>query len=144
MQAFTMGRLGAFKEEYLMLWKNAQFSLKVGDYDAYLKNCLGFLSLLDNIELDLSKEEIEANRKDVYNNILNYLYDFFPAFVENNIDYYIHSGKEHGLNDCFEKALQRQKAFAKGVRSGKPHRRDQGNLRAGMAVRRRRPCPHPL
>lgn len=38
--------------------------------------------------------------------LLNYLYDFFPAFVENNMDYYIHSGKEHGLSDCFEKALQ--------------------------------------
>lgn len=37
--------------------------------------------------------------------LLNYLYDFFPTFVENNIDYYIHSGKEHGLSDCFEKAL---------------------------------------
>ena len=37
--------------------------------------------------------------------LLNYLYDFFPTFVENNIDYFIHSGKEHGLGDCFEKAL---------------------------------------
>ena len=37
--------------------------------------------------------------------LLNYLYDFFPTFVENNIDYFIHSGKEHGLGDCFDKAL---------------------------------------
>ena len=31
--------------------------------------------------------------------LLNYLYDLFPSFIENNIKYYIHEGKEHGLLD---------------------------------------------
>lgn len=38
--------------------------------------------------------------------LLNYLYDFFPSFVENNINYYLHKGKEHGLKDCIEMILQ--------------------------------------
>ena len=29
-----MGRLEMYKEEYLLLWKNSQFSISVGDYDA--------------------------------------------------------------------------------------------------------------
>ena len=31
--------------------------------------------------------------------LLNYLYDLFPSFIENNVKYYIHEGKEHGLLD---------------------------------------------
>ena len=31
--------------------------------------------------------------------LLNYLYDLFPAWVENNVDYCFHEGKQHGLND---------------------------------------------
>lgn len=84
--ALIMGRLSAFKEEYLTLWKNAQFAIKTGDYDAYLKNCLGFLSLVEHIESNISKEEIEENKKDVYNNILACLYSYSPAkiyFIEN-------------------------------------------------------------
>lgn len=38
--------------------------------------------------------------------LLNYLYDLFPAFVKNNIDYYIHDGKEHGLSDCIDMILE--------------------------------------
>ena len=34
--------------------------------------------------------------------LLNYLYDLFPAFVKNNVKYYIHEGKEHGLSDTME------------------------------------------
>ena len=81
-----LGRLGLFKDEYLTLWKNAQFAIKTGDYDAYLKNCLGFLSLLEHIEINLPIEELENNKKDVYNNILMYLYNYSPAkiyFIEN-------------------------------------------------------------
>lgn len=37
--------------------------------------------------------------------LLNYLHDSFPAFVENNIIYYIHTGKEHGLKDCINLAV---------------------------------------
>lgn len=84
--AFAMGKLGAFKEEYLTLWKNSQFAIKTGDYDAYLKNCLGFLSLVEHIETNISKEDIEENKKEVYNNVLMSLYGYSPAkiyFIEN-------------------------------------------------------------
>lgn len=84
--AFVMGKLGAFKEEYLTLWKNSQFAIKTGDYDAYLKNCLGFLSLVEHIESNISKEDIEENKKEVYNNILMSLYGYSPAkiyYIEN-------------------------------------------------------------
>ena len=82
----VMGRLGAYKEEYLTLWKNAQFAINTGDYDAYLKNCLGFLSLVEQVDLNISLETIEENKKDVYNNILLYLYSYSPTkiyFIEN-------------------------------------------------------------
>lgn len=84
--ALLMGRIGLFKDEYLTLWKNAQLAIKTGDYDAYLKNCLGFLSLVEYIESNISKEEIEENKKEVYNNILMCLYSYSPAkiyFIEN-------------------------------------------------------------
>lgn len=84
--ALVLGRMSLFKDEYLTLWKNAQFAIKTGDYDAYLKNCLGFLSLVEHIESNISKEEIEENKKEVYNNILMCLYSYSPAkiyFIEN-------------------------------------------------------------
>ena len=31
--------------------------------------------------------------------LINYLYDHFPAWVQNNLDWFIHSGKQHGLSD---------------------------------------------
>ena len=31
--------------------------------------------------------------------LLNYLHDFFPTWVQHNIDYYLHQGKQHGLVD---------------------------------------------
>jgi len=31
--------------------------------------------------------------------LINYLHDLFPAWVENNLDYRVHDGKQHGLND---------------------------------------------
>lgn len=82
----AMGILGVFKEEYLTLWKNSQFAIKTGDYDAYLKNCLGFLSLVDKIKANILAEAIEENKKEVYNNILMCLYGYSPAkiyFIEN-------------------------------------------------------------
>lgn len=76
-----MGRLSMFKEEYLLLWKNSQFAMAVGDYDAYLKNCLGFLSLVDYIKENIPEEEIENNKKDVYQNILMSLYNYSPSKI---------------------------------------------------------------
>jgi len=84
--ACIMGRLSSYREEYLTLWKNSQLAINSGDYDAYLKNCLGFLSLVGLIKTNITKEEIEENKKEVFNNILMCLYSYSPAkiyFIEN-------------------------------------------------------------
>ena len=78
---FIMGKLGFFKEEYLLLWRNSQFAMNTGDYDAYLKNCLGFLSLIEHIENNISEEDIENNKKEVFQNILMSLYNYSPAKI---------------------------------------------------------------
>ena len=83
---YLMGKLGFYKEEYLKLWKNSVFSMQTGDYDAYLKNCLGFLSIVEHISTEIPPEVIDENKKDVYNNILMSLYSYSPAkiyFIEN-------------------------------------------------------------
>lgn len=82
----SMGILETFKEEYLVLWKNSQLALNTGDFDAYLKNCLGFLSLVEHVGGNISQETIEENKKEVFNNILMTLYAYSPAkiyFIEN-------------------------------------------------------------
>ena len=76
-----MGKLGFFKEEYLLLWRNSQFAMNTGDYDAYLKNCLGFLSLIEHIENNISEEDIENNKKEVFQNILMSLYNYSPEKI---------------------------------------------------------------
>lgn len=76
-----MGKIGMFKEEYLLLWKNSQYSMMLGDYDAYLKNCLGCLSLAEHIGDNIPEEDIENNKKEVYNNILMTLYGYSPAKI---------------------------------------------------------------
>ncbi len=76
-----MGKIGMFKEEYLLLWKNSQYSMTLGDYDAYLKNCLGCLSLVEHIRDNISEEDIENNKKEVYENILMSLYGYSPAKI---------------------------------------------------------------
>lgn len=84
--ALIMGNLACFKEEYLLLWRNSQFAMKTGDYDSYLKNCLGFLSLVEHIGGNINSEEIENNKKEVYENILMCLYSYSPAkiyYIEN-------------------------------------------------------------
>ena len=77
----TMGKLALFKEEYLLLWRNSQFAMNSGDYDAYLKNCLGFLSLIEHIEKNISEEDIENNKKEVFQNILLTLYGYSPEKI---------------------------------------------------------------
>ena len=84
----AMGILEAYKEEYLTLWKNSQFALKTGDFDAYLKSCLGFLSLVELVGANINSDVIEENKKDVYNNILMSLYAYSPTkiyFIENTL-----------------------------------------------------------
>jgi single-stranded-DNA-specific exonuclease len=38
--------------------------------------------------------------------LLNYLYELFPTWVEQNVKYFLHDSKQHGLSDCIELALQ--------------------------------------
>ena len=76
-----MGKIGLFKEEYLLLWKNSQYAIATGDFDAYLKNCVGFLSILDNVKTNVPPEEIENNKKEVYQNILISLYAYSPEKI---------------------------------------------------------------
>ena len=33
--------------------------------------------------------------------IINYFYHIFPTWVINNVEYFLHSGKQHGLSDCW-------------------------------------------
>ena len=37
--------------------------------------------------------------------LINFLHDLFPAWVENNLSYFIHEGKQHGLSDCVHLAM---------------------------------------
>ena len=76
-----MGSLSMLKEEYLLLWKNTQISIASGDYDAYLKNCLGYLSLIDKIGENIPPESIEENKKEIFQNILMSLYSYSPSKI---------------------------------------------------------------
>ena len=38
--------------------------------------------------------------------LINYLHEVFPEYVETCMDWFIHSGKQHGLSDCIDKALK--------------------------------------
>ena len=76
-----MNTISMPKEEYLLLWKNSQNAIQSGDYDAYLKNCLGFLSILDKIKDNIEPADIENNKKDVFQNILMSLYNYSPAKI---------------------------------------------------------------
>ena len=76
-----MDSLNQYKEEYMVLWKNAQLAISVGDYDAYLKNSLGFLSIIDKIDSNISQEDIDENKKEVFQNILLSLYNYSPSKI---------------------------------------------------------------
>ncbi len=39
--------------------------------------------------------------------LINYLYSIFPTWTENNLHYYLHEDKEHGLGDCINWILER-------------------------------------
>ena len=41
--------------------------------------------------------------------LINYLYNLFPSWVENKLEYYIHSGKQHGLSDCISEISEKNK-----------------------------------
>lgn len=39
--------------------------------------------------------------------LINYLHRLFPSWVENKLEYFMHSGKQHGLSDCWEYAMEK-------------------------------------
>lgn len=40
--------------------------------------------------------------------LTNYLYEIVPSFVTSSIDFFIHSGKQHGLADCIDKIEEKK------------------------------------
>lgn len=38
--------------------------------------------------------------------LLNYLYDLFPEYTKEKIDYYLHLKKQHGLSDCIKECFK--------------------------------------
>lgn len=38
--------------------------------------------------------------------LINYLHDFYPAWVEQHVHTFVHEGKQHGLSDCINEALK--------------------------------------
>ena len=38
--------------------------------------------------------------------LINYLYDLFPSWVDNKLEYILHTGKQHGLNDHIDDILE--------------------------------------
>lgn len=43
--------------------------------------------------------------------LINYLNDSFPSFVQNNLKWYVHEGKQHGLSDCMDYINQKNFKF---------------------------------
>ena len=37
--------------------------------------------------------------------LINYLYDLFPNWTKNNLVYFLHEGKQHGLKDCIDNLI---------------------------------------
>lgn len=94
-----MDKLSMFKEEYALLWKNAQYSISNGDYDSYLKNCLKYLSLLEIVGANSKQEEIEQNKKDIFQNILMTLYAYSPAKIYSIEKYLLIDAIESGNDE---------------------------------------------
>jgi single-stranded-DNA-specific exonuclease len=40
--------------------------------------------------------------------LINYLHDLFPYWVETKLSWYLHSSKQHGLNDCIDWIVDKQ------------------------------------
>ena len=38
---------------------------------------------------------------------INYFYDIYPHWIENNLDIFFHQGKQHGLEDCENLILEK-------------------------------------
>ena len=44
--------------------------------------------------------------------LINYLYNIFPSYTVNHIDFYLHDGKQHGLNDCVDHIINNHKDYS--------------------------------
>lgn len=91
--AFLKEKMNLYKEAYDLFTKNAEFAMAVGDYDAYLKCYLKILTLLEKVENNITFEEIDNHKKNIYNNILMSLYSYAPAKI--------YSIEKLLLNDAF-------------------------------------------
>lgn len=40
--------------------------------------------------------------------LINYLYDLFPSWAKSNLSWYLHTGKQHGLSDCWEEFIEQK------------------------------------
>lgn len=40
--------------------------------------------------------------------LANYLYKYFPKWVEDKLDFYLHGTKTHGLTDCYEYFIEKK------------------------------------
>ncbi len=94
-----LGKISMYKEEYILLWENSQFCMAVGDYDAYLKNCLGSLSLIEHVKDNISSEDIEAQKKEVFQNILMNLYSYSPDKIYSIENILLIDAIEHDDNE---------------------------------------------
>lgn len=73
----------------------------------YMKKALvALLKCIDNNESCLVVVDSDCDGYTSAAIIINYLYKLFPSWVENNLRWFIHSGKQHGLSDCIDEALQ--------------------------------------
>lgn len=79
--SILLDKISMFKEEYMILWKNSQFAMAVGDFDSYLKNWERLLDTMNKIDSKIDKKEIENNKKEVYQNILMSLYRYSPEKI---------------------------------------------------------------
>ena len=65
-------------------------------------------TLITTIQSNFSAVVIVDSDADGYTSaatLINYLHDLFPVWVENKLDYVVHKGKQHGLNDHIDDLL---------------------------------------
>lgn len=66
-------------------------------------------SLIKNINANKNCLVIVDSDCDGYTSaaiLINYLYDLFPMWVTNHLQWFIHEGKQHGLSDCISGLLE--------------------------------------
>ena len=75
----------------------------------------GLSLLLKNIKFDGNVVIIVDCDCDGYTSaalLINYLYKLFPTWVINNLDWIMHSSKQHGLSDCYQDIITANKKYS--------------------------------